>query len=296
MPNLSDAGNQLVQTLSQRHGVSTDGATHMLFAIHRGNGSMAQFNHPDFGGSGQWMRGGMTMVSDLFNNQLKYRVDSICSDIANELANHQTSAFSGSFQSQSQNGINSQMQAGGGATTSGNSLFLPDPEANWWPQEMGIPNALGAQNNVRYAYFAQSCRLAVKTGGDVWVYDTGHHQIGGFSQQQGMVGAITFTSQFGVVSLATLPVVVRNGVPQTAPLPEPAPTPMNAFASEDRPSSVTPAPPATTIPPVSQAPSLSPSTAADIFAALERLGELRDKGYVTDDEFNLKKTDLLNRL
>ena len=58
----------------------------MLIAVHNGNGSMAQFNHPDFGGCGQWMQGGMTMVSDLFNNQLKYRVDSVCNDIANELA------------------------------------------------------------------------------------------------------------------------------------------------------------------------------------------------------------------
>ncbi|MBL9165685.1 MAG: SHOCT domain-containing protein [Planctomycetaceae bacterium] len=33
-----------------------------------------------------------------------------------------------------------------------------------------------------------------------------------------------------------------------------------------------------------------------MFAALERLGELRHKGIVTDDEFNQKKGDLLSRL
>ena len=304
MPNLSTAGNQLVQTLSQRHGVSTDAAAHMLFAISNGNGSMAQFNHPDFGGSGQWMRGGMTMVSDLFNNQLKYRVDSICNDIANELANHQTSPFSGSFQSQSQNGVNSQMQAGGGAMGSGNSLFAPDPEANWWPQDMGVPNALGSQNSVRYAYFAQSHRLAVKTGDDIWVYDTGNHQIGGFSQQQGIGGTITFTSQFGVVSLATLPVVMRNGVIQSPPSTEPAPAPVSSIypanvlpvdsqtASADlQPGSTFPA----TDFPGNGTGAPTPS-ASDTFAALERLGELRDKGYVTDEEFNSKKTELLNRL
>src|SRR6056297_2256 len=147
MPNLSDAGNQLVQTLSQRHGVSPDAVTHMLIAIQNGNGSMAQFNHPEFGGCGQWMRGGMTMVSDLFNNQLKYRVDSICSDIANELASCQTTPFSGSFQSQSQNGSDSQMQAGG-TMASGNSLFAPDPDTNWWSPELGVPNAVGSQNQV----------------------------------------------------------------------------------------------------------------------------------------------------
>ena len=82
------------------------------------------------------------MVSDLFNNHLKYRVDSICSDISNALANNQLTPFSGSFQSQSQNGSNSQMQAGG-TMGSSNSLFVPDPEANWWPQDIGTPNALG---------------------------------------------------------------------------------------------------------------------------------------------------------
>ena len=48
--NLSNAGMQLVQNLSQRHKVSTDAITHMLIAVQNGNGSMAQFNHPDFWG------------------------------------------------------------------------------------------------------------------------------------------------------------------------------------------------------------------------------------------------------
>ena len=87
MPNLSAQGDQLVQTLAQRHGLSTDAVTHMLFAVYNGNGTMAQFNHPEFGGGGQWMQGGMTMVSDLFNNYLKCQVNNLCSDIANELPN-----------------------------------------------------------------------------------------------------------------------------------------------------------------------------------------------------------------
>jgi hypothetical protein len=32
---------------------------------------MAQLSHPEFGGSGQWMAGGATMFSDMFNNALK---------------------------------------------------------------------------------------------------------------------------------------------------------------------------------------------------------------------------------
>ena len=45
----------------------------MLESVVNGNGAMAQFSHPEFGGSGQWMRGGMIMVSDMFNNYLKGR-------------------------------------------------------------------------------------------------------------------------------------------------------------------------------------------------------------------------------
>ncbi len=299
MPALSDSGTQLVQTLSQRHGVSADAVTHMLVAVQNGNGSMAQFNHPEFGGCGQWMRGGMTMVSDLFNNQLKSRVDSICSDISNELSNNQITPFSGSFQSQSQNGSNSQMQSGGGAG-SRNSLFVPDPEANWWPQEMGVPNAVGSQNQIRYAYFSNSRRLAVKTGSEVWVYNTGDHNIGGFSQQQGTGGSITFTSQFGVVNLSTLPVVSRNGVAQADP-----PTSVEQVSSSF--SDNTNTPPTShntdsltskvqTQNPVYDSQTQSSPTSHGVIETLERLGGLCDKGYITKEEFATKKAELLSRL
>ncbi|HCS55090.1 SHOCT domain-containing protein [Rubinisphaera sp.] len=290
MPILSDAGTQVVNNLSQRHGVSTDAVTHMLIAIQNGNGSMAQFNHPEFGGCGQWMRGGMTMVSDLFNNHLKYRVDSICNDISNELANNQLTPFVASFQSQSQNGSNSQMQAGGSMGSS-NSLFVPDPEANWWPQDLGAPNAVGSQNNVRYAYFANSRRLAVKTGNNIWVYDTGDHQIGGFSQQQGSGGSITFTSQYGVVNLSTLPVISQNGVTPPAPVvPQPVAeqnscsTPIQNEESVSIPLNVT----NDSIP--------ASLSGDDILAMLERLGGLCDKNYITKEEFAAKKAELLKRL
>ncbi len=290
MPNLSAAGQQFVQSLAQRHGISTDAATHMLIAVHNGNGSMAQFSHPEFGGSGQWMQGGMTMVSDLFNNQLKYRVDSICSDIANELAANQLVPFSGSFQSQSQGGSAAQSQASG-VIGSSNSLFVPDPATNWWPKELGSPSAIGSQNNVRYAYFPSIRRLAVTTGGEAWVYDTMDHQIGGFSQQQGSGGSITFTSQFGTVNLSTLPLVSKGGVPQS---PAPAPPasasmvipPQSSQSSAPNPNGqVQPMdfPQDSTIP-------------VNVIETLDRLGGLMEKGYITADEFASKKAELLRRL
>ena len=104
MRQLSPQGQQVVNDLSQRHGFSQDAVAHMMFAVLNGNGGMAQFSHWEFGGSGQWMRGGMLMLGDMFNHGLKGRVDSLCHDIANMLANQPGLLQAGSFQSQSQSG------------------------------------------------------------------------------------------------------------------------------------------------------------------------------------------------
>jgi len=81
----------------------------MMYAVLNGNGSMAQFSHPGFGGSGQWMRGGMLMLGDMFNHGLKSRVDALCYEISGILANQPGLLSSGSFQSQSQGGNTRQM-------------------------------------------------------------------------------------------------------------------------------------------------------------------------------------------
>ncbi len=273
MQQLTPEGQQVVNDLAQRHGFSQDAVTHMMFAVLHGNGTMAQFNHPEFAGSGQWMQGGMLMLGDMFNSGLKMRVDSLCQDISGILANQPGLLRSGSFQSQSQGGGGQQYQAAG-PPMGQSSLFVPDPQHNWWPQDLGPPSATGSQNNMSYAYFSAAHRLAVKTGSDVWVYDTLDHQIGGFSQQQGTGGSILLTSQYGNVNLATLPVVTRNGQPVA---PEPAST----------------AGPASTTPP--NGPAETPAE-GDIFAAIERLAALRDKGIVSNEEFNTKKAEMLSRL
>jgi len=280
MQHLTPEGQRIVSDLANKHGFSVDAVTHMLFAVLNGNGSMAQFNHSEFAGSGQWMKGGMIMLGDMFNNYLKGRVDSLCLDISNILAHQPGLLRSGSFQSQSQGGGGYQQQASG-SPTGASSLFIPDPEDNWWPRELGAPSATGAQNNVRYAYFANSRRLAAKAGGEVWVYDTLEHQIGGFSQQQGMGSSIIFSSQYGTVNLASLPLVSRNGRPVTpapalAPTPGPAPGPTPASSAADR-----------------HEPASAPS---ELFAAIERLADLKAKGILTDEEFAAKKAELLGRL
>ncbi len=270
MQQLTPEGHRIATDLAQRYGFSTDAVTHMMFAVLNGNGTMAQFNHPEFAGSGQWMQGGMIMLGDMFNNTLKGRVDGLCNEISGLLANQPGLLRLGSFQSQSQSGGGQQSQASG-APVGQSSLFVPDPQDNWYPSELGAPSSTGSQNNVRYAYFANARRLAVKTGGVVWVYDTLDHQIGGFSQQQGMGSSIIFTSQYGTVDLASLPVVSRGGQPVQAPPP------------------AAPPPQATTQ-------MAGTETEASIFDAIARLGELKEKGFLSEQEFTAKKAELLARL
>ncbi len=297
MQALTQEGHAVVQDLATRHGFSTDAVTHMLVSVLNGNGGMAQFSHPEFGGSGQWMRGGMLMIGDMFNGHLKGRVDSLCGDISNRLASQPGLLRTGSFQSQSQSGSGTQHQAHG-APGGGSSLFVPDPEDNWWPKDLGSPNATGAQNNVRYAYFGDARRLAVKTGSEVWVYDTLDHQIGGFSQQQGMGGSITFGSQYGTVNLAALPAVSRNGAPAVPPTPPATPNLAQADITAAAPAgAVTPIPvPVPPLVPVPEPAQAAPVGGEDIIASIERLGGLRDKGILTEEEFTTKKAELLARL
>src|SRR5580704_4658256 len=100
MRQLSEAGERAISDLAQRYGFSSDAVLSMLASVINGNGTMAQFSHPDFAGSGQWMRGGMIMVSDMFNNSLKGRIDGLCNELSNLIANQPNLIHSGSFQSQ----------------------------------------------------------------------------------------------------------------------------------------------------------------------------------------------------
>jgi hypothetical protein len=320
MRQLSPAGQATIDDIARRHGFSTDGVMSMLDSVINGNGSMAQFSHPDFSGSGQWMRGGMTMVSDMFNNYLKGRVDGLCSELSSLVANQPDLVRSGSFQSQSQGGHHSgqgqssyggggyQSQGSGGGYLSqdgsGNfgaaSLFVPPApgtSGDWWPGDLRWPNSTGAQNGVRYAYFAQARRLAIDVGGNVTVYDTLDHQIGGFSQQQSVGGSISFSSQYGLISVASLPVVWANGAPVWQQQPQPAPQVSMQYAPSTGQANTT----------ASSGGDYAASSGGgnsggnsasggDIFALIEKLADLRAKGVLNDDEFAAKKAELLSRL
>ena len=282
MVQLTSEGQQRVTELAQRYGVSTAAVVTLLQALMHGQGTMAQFDHPEFGGRGQWMPGGMVMVGDMFNQALKATVDGLCTELATLLATAPLE-LAAPARSPMTSRATPQRQQGGGRATAGTpapaaaSWGLASPAGGagaWWPAELGLPAASGAQNALRYAYFPAQRRLAVAVHEHVWLYDTLDHQVSGVSQQQGPGSTVTFTSQHGVVEITSLPIIASG-----------------RLGSQDEGAS------ASTHPAVAPAP--YPDVAAqatDIFATLERLAELRDKGILSEEEFAAKKTELLRRL
>jgi hypothetical protein len=272
MSKLTPEGEKIVARLAEQYRIGTGAVKSMLDAVAAGGGTMAQFNVPELGGSGQWMRGGMTMVGDMFNNSLKATVDNLCSELSNLIAN-QPGFFAPASQSQWQS------QGSSGPGGEGVSIFVPQsPSHGWWPQELGNPSSTGSQNTLRYAYFPGSNRLAIDYGGRVEVYDTTGHNIYGFGQQQSGDASLTFTSQHGVVRVDSLP-RIGGQAPAASHTPEPpAPVPASRPAPE--------------------MPASAPASGehGSMLALLEQLGALKEKGILTEEEFAAKKAEILKRL
>lgn len=293
MQKLTNVGENLVNDIASRYGLSHGAVTHMLVAVNNGGGSMAQFNCPELGGSGQWMRGGMTMVGDMFNNGLKTTVDNLCNELANILSNNQ---------------IFPEIPAG-------------TPGSNqWWPNNLGSPFSSGAQNNIRYAVFPN--RLAVELNGQVSVYDTLDHNIGGVSQQQGNNTSLTFNSQWGTINVSSLPLITGQALPTventnfadvSAPtannMPDNMPKNNNFNNNNDLNNNTN-----------NNSSNQQQSTNANLdnnytansnkqpvdqnnqksitqtLEIIEKLAQLHEMGALTDDEYNTKKSDLLSRI
>lgn len=217
MEQITQEGLRVAEDLGQRHGFSSGAVVQLLQAMLRSGGGMVQFNHPELGGSGQWMAGGMVMIGDMFNNGLKARVDGLCRDASAVLASQPLAGAAQVGSMQQQSGGSWQQQSSAPPTAAGwpaagaaseqrgpsaaAPLFVADPRELWWPAELGMPSASGAQNSMRYAVFPNAGRLAVDVNGQVSVYDTGSHQIAGLAQQQG--GGVVFTTSSGSVGLSS---------------------------------------------------------------------------------------------
>ncbi len=277
MQELTPEGRQIVEDLARAHAVSADAVMVLLHSLAAGGGFQAQFNHPDLGGMGQWSQGGMIMIGDMLNQGLKYKVGALCDELAG-LVRSQPLFRPAASQTQSQGSQSqgSQSQTSQGPSgAAGVSLFVAGSDSNvWWPAELGAPTSTGAQNDLRYACFPGTRRLAIRQGGQTRVYDTGDHLINGFSQAQSGDQSLTFTSQFGLVRVADLP--------EVAPAGERAPAPSAPHVAATAPDAAPPR--------------KSPASSDDIFAMIERLADLRQKNILTEEEFAAKKSELLGRL
>jgi len=276
MQSLTEEGQRIAGDAARRHGVSTETVATLLATLAASGGGQAQFNIAELGGMGQWSRGGMTMVGDMFNTGLKARVDALCAELSGLVGG---GGLYAPAQSQSQS------QGAGGV-----SLFVASAGGSgaWWPDGLGHAASVGSQNDLRYAVFPETRRLAIDQRGRVTLYDTGDHRIGGVSQQQSGDQSLTFTSQHGLVRVADLP-IVTPGAAAAATISAPA-------AETSAPATMTaktPTPAATPAAPAAEAPR---SDADDIFGKLERLADLRQKGILTEPEFEAKKAELLARL
>ncbi len=256
MQNLTQDGQQFVNNLSVKYNLSYDAVMHMLIAVNNGFGTQAQFNCPELGGSGQWMRGGMIMVGDMFNHNLKMTVDNLCNELSSGLANLQ--------------------------------VFVKIPHGmpgshQWWPSELGQPFSTGAQNNIRYAVFPN--RLAVELNGQVTVYDTLDHSIGGVSQQQGGDSSLTFSSQYGTISVNSLPIISGQGTPQAPqqnfaePIQHQSHQSSQSFQNQSY-QNTTP----------------NTSSVDETIQLIEKIAKLKEIGAISDEEYHAKKTELLNRI
>jgi hypothetical protein len=263
MAELTPEGRRIVDEAARRHGMSAGAAQTVLEALVASGGGMAQFNHPDLGGLGQWSPGGMIMIGDMFNNDLKSRVAALCQELSEFVSLRDTASRPiGSSQRQSQGDA-------GDVALPATDFFVGRQEArrDWWPSELGIPASTGAQNNMRYACFPERRRLVLDVNGQISVYDTGGHRITGFSQQQSGSQSLTFTSQHGSVQLDRLAKISGDiAVPDDAAVPAPEPG-SNPGASQP-----------------------------GIFNSIERLAGLRDKGFISEQEFSAKRAELLKRL
>lgn len=303
MAELTQAGREAIAQIASRHGVSSEAAEHLLIALIGGQGTQAQFNHPDLGGMGQWSMGGMTMVGDMFNTALKARVDAICNDVAQLMQQSSPLHVPPTTSSQTQ------------SQGDGVSLFVSGgTPGNWWPGDLGHAASTGAQNQMRYAWFPDTARLAIDSGdGHVRIYDTAGHNIGGFSQQQSGDQSLSLTSQYGLVKLADLQEIdldqpggsgsksasaksvpalsdalLKSATESRRALPSAA---SGNLASNEPDEPNQPQPPARTTPPASVA-----AEEADIFAKIERLAALHAKGILSDQEYQSKKAELLARI
>lgn len=184
-----------IHDIAQKYSISLDAVSVLQAALAKGGGSMAQFNHPELGGMGQWQRGGMIMIGDMFNNTLKAKIDGLCVELSSMATDIETGAadYKRAFGE--------------------NFASVPNAAQHraWWEgitaTRLGTMTASGSQNGMEYAYFHSAKRLATRADGVVTLYDTSNHTISGFSQEQQSPGSsqiLVLQTAAGNITLADL--------------------------------------------------------------------------------------------
>jgi hypothetical protein len=268
MATFTPEGEKVIATLADQYKIGSDAVRMMFDAVAKGGGGAAQFNLPEFGGAGHWMRGGGATIGDMVSSSMKGTVDNLCTELSN-LMEAQASLFTPSTQSET---AKEEAEASAPAAFSSHG---------WWPAELGEPANAGSRNTCRYAYFPSIRRLAVDLAGKVEVYDTTGFDIEGLTPRQAKGARPVFASNRGPVKLDSLPRAYgitaektaapeakKQQAPAAAPMPTPAPAEPKALAMD----------------------------AAEIIAIIEQLATLKDKGILTDAEFSAKKAELLKRI
>jgi Short C-terminal domain len=276
MAALTPEGEKIVATLAEQYKIGSDAVKLMLDAVAKGGGGAAQFNLPEFGGAGHWMRGGGVTVGDMVNASMKGTVDNLCTELSN-LMEAQASLFAPGSQAPFADA------AGYSPSKTEPGASPASPPYGWWPAGLGKPTTAGSRNQCRYAYFASIRRLAVDVAGKVEVYDTTGFEIEGLAAKQTKGARPLFASNRGSVKLDSLPRVYSlEAQEKSAPEPQ-KPETANAVSSA--------------APNQAAARQNAPaSDAAAIVAIIEQLAALKDKGILTQEEFAAKKTELLKRI
>jgi hypothetical protein len=166
---MHDTTQSRLQSTAEQHGFSIDAVRMVAQSLSASGGTMAQFNHPELGGAGQWMNG-MTMIGDMFNDGLKARVAALCRDLSGT-AKHM------SFAQQAFQGF-------------------------WWDPSLGTPSQSASQDGLRYAYFPDKHRFVAEIAGALATYDTTGIVITGIGQQSS--GGLRLTTDRGVIALSDL--------------------------------------------------------------------------------------------
>jgi hypothetical protein len=161
---------EVIRELASEHTVTLSTVATLLHGLQATGGNQVQFNISELGGMGQWQPS-MVMVGDMFNHELKAKVDRLCTAL------------------------------------SALSRQLPREVADTTGTLLGRTQATfkGSQNDSHYTYFAEENRLVIYHEGKNTSYDTTGYPLTGVQQAQNSGGKrLSFTYPGGTVAITDL--------------------------------------------------------------------------------------------